>query len=114
MRNVSLDDLSKFLRAIQATDKGPYDVTFHLAKDGSIHDFYLLNSELKQVKPASAPRVDDRALKAELTLRRIALVCLHARTTKDYESALANIEEAHIAWVEDKVDSTVYKVASGG
>jgi hypothetical protein len=105
---IPLKELSKFLTNL-LDDDGKYEVVFNITKN-EVHDLCLVSRDDDGPRQASArptapkaPAPDDRALKAELTLRRIALACLHARTTKDFQSAVSNIVEAHTAWVEDKV-----------
>lgn len=115
---IPLKELSKFLTNL-LDDDGKYEVVFNITKN-EVHDLCLVSRDDDKKprqasgRPAlpipSAP--DDRALKAEITLRRIAQACLHARTTKDFQSAVSNIVEAHTAWVEDKVDVSAYRAAS--
>lgn len=113
---IPLAELSKFLK--QMHGDGSYDVTFRLSGDGAVHDLHMVLCEReprrvnRPVRSVEAPP-DERALKAEVTLRRIAMACLHARTTKDYASAVSNIEAAHSAWVADEVDIAQYRTASG-
>jgi hypothetical protein len=103
---IPLKELSKFLAEFQQDSPGKYEVNFHLAEDGVIHDFFMVQNVREQrleVRSVHSPVAELRARKAELTLRSIATACLKARTTKDYESAVSNIVEAHNAWVADKI-----------
>ena len=116
MSTMPVKELSKFLMNL-LDESGKYEVVFNITKN-EVHDFCLVNRDderpvqtRERTGPPKAPAPDDRVLKAELTLRRIAMACLHARTTKDFESAVSNIVEAHDNWVADKVDVAAYRAA---
>jgi hypothetical protein len=112
MSTIPVKELSKFLMNL-LDESGKYEVVFNITKS-EVHDFCLVSKDDERRErpgPPNAPGPDDRTLKAEVTLRRIALACLHARTTKDFESAVSNIVEAHNDWVADKVDVVAYRAA---